>query len=170
MSESKFSNVSCPQIDSASANEKLYVILSLFLASRGISDECNDEIGCPFRTLLDSHEEELLTRLLIESAVLIRMKDDLFQKNHGISSHASLVTVGSLFKKEKSEQTDLNLRESCNKIIHAKQLTFDRDREEEIYRSCLNPRIYLYGSKDNKNWKAELDIKRWVAQASRMFV
>jgi len=69
--------------------EKLYTLLSLFFASPPIAALAVDEVGCPFRLMLDEHEESLVTQLLIETAVLIRMKDDLFQQQHGISAAAN---------------------------------------------------------------------------------
>lgn len=169
-SDTSWHHISGPQIDSTAAREKLYTILALFLASPGIAEECDDHVGCPFRSLLDDHEKQLITRLLIEAAVLIRLKDDLFKQQHGITSGAYNKHVGFLFSPSKnSDAVDLNLRASCNKIIHAKLLNFDVNHENPVYSRHLNPTVYLHGVYKKVPWYAELNIKLWVAEASTLF-
>ncbi len=51
----------------------------------------------------------------------------------------------------------LSLREACNKIIHATKIHFDVS-ENEIGVLYVNPHIYLYGKKFDKDWKAKLDV------------
>ena len=50
----------------------------------------------------------------------------------------------------------LDLREACNKIIHAKKVR--GDFEENGGQTYLNPLIYLYGEQKGKSWRATLDI------------
>ncbi|SFH61803.1 hypothetical protein SAMN05216299_1384 [Nitrosospira sp. Nsp14] len=48
----------------------------------------------------------------------------------------------------------LGLPEACNKIIHARKISFDVEKIGE--HPYLNPYVYLYGKQNGKNWKATL--------------
>ena len=97
-------------------------------------------------------------------------QDDLFKQQHGITSGAYNKHVGFLFSPSKnSDAVDLNLRASCNKIIHAKLLNFDVNHENPVYSRHLNPTVYLHGVYKKVPWYAELNIKLWVAEASTLF-
>jgi hypothetical protein len=161
-----------PQLDSLACREKLYHLLSLFFASPRIAELCDDEIGCPFRQMLDEHEEVVITRLLIETAVLIRMKDDLFEQQHGLPADANKDIVGSLcILKTDAQPIELTLREACNKLIHAKLINFDVEEKPYCFHErYLNPKIFAYGANQKGiEWKAEVDIAKWVSFGCTMF-
>ena len=161
-----------PKLDSMACREKLYVLLSLFFASPRIAEHCDDEVGCPFRQMLDEHEEGLITRLLIETAVLIRMKDDLFEQQHGIPADANKDIVGNLWLPATASQSEpLHLREACNKVVHAKLINFDVRLEPHCWHSRhLNPTVYIHGTNQRGiEWKAEVDITKWVSFGYTMF-
>jgi len=150
--------------------EKLYTLLSLFFASPPIAALAVDEVGCPFRLMLDEHEESLVTQLLIETAVLIRMKDDLFQQQHGISAAANKDIVGTLrIPATAATDSPLHLREACNKIIHAKLINFDVIGRPHAHDRHLDPVVYLCGEQRGAPWKAQLDIVKWVEFGYTMF-
>jgi hypothetical protein len=159
-----------PHFDSMFAREKFFVLLSLFNASRRSADLCDDGNGCVFRGLIDDYEEELITRLLIETAAMTRMKDDLFEQQHGFNAETHKDIVGKLFSPAKSKTAaTLNLREACNKIIHAKLINFDVARRRTWHARHLNPKIYLYGERGKQQWKAEVDVIRFVELGALMF-
>jgi hypothetical protein len=88
------------ELDDVACTEKLYTLLVIFLASKHIGDLCElapDGNGGIFRQVLDQHEMSLATHLLIECAVLIRMKDDVFQEQHGMPAEIEKDIVGTLF-------------------------------------------------------------------------
>lgn len=162
-----------PKLESLACREKLYILLSLFYASPRIADRCDDEVGCPFRQMLDEHEESLITRLLIETAVLIRMKDDLFEQQHGIPAEAQKDFVGQIWLPGTASQPEpLHLREACNKLVHAKLINFDVSVEPHSWHSrhLQCPTIYVYGTNQRGiEWKAEIDIAKWVSFGCTMF-
>jgi hypothetical protein len=45
----------------------------------------------------------------------------------------------------------LTLRERCNKVIHAKRIAFDIERESAWYNRYLNSTLYLYGEQRGEN-------------------
>jgi hypothetical protein len=85
-----------PQPDAA-CREKLYTLLAVFVASKQIGELCENSDAPTLRTMLDEHETSLATHLLIECAVLIRIKDDVSQRQHGISAETTKDIVGALF-------------------------------------------------------------------------
>lgn len=64
----------------------------------------------------------------------------------------------------------LDFREACNKIIHAKRVHFDIAVHEKTGVDYLNPVVYLYGSKGEKEWKATLDITQFCRAAGNVIV
>ena len=89
-----------PRLDHVACTEKLYTLLVIFLASKHIGHLCELALngnGGIFRQVLDQHAMSLATHLLIECAVLIRMKDDVVQELHGILAETEIDIVGTLF-------------------------------------------------------------------------
>ncbi len=56
----------------------------------------------------------------------------------------------------------LEIREACNKIIHAQKVRFDV--EEIGVQKYMNPIIYLYGTLQNKEWRATLDVIKFCKE------
>ena len=159
-----------PKLDSLTCKGKLYTLASFFFASRNIATLAHSEGGCPFRQMLDEHEEPLITQLLIETAVLIRMKDDLFQQQHGIPADAQKDIVGTLrIPTNAATESQLHLREACNKVIHAKITNFDLIGEPHSHDRYLQPIVYLYGEQRGTPWKARIDVVKWVEFGYTMF-
>jgi hypothetical protein len=162
-----------PVIDDSACREKLYILLAIFLASRHVGDLCEraaDGNGGIFRQILDEHEMSLATRLLIECAVLIRMKDDAFLEQHGMSAETHKDIVGTLSTgADLSECAELNLREACNKIVHAKRMNFDFEQDPGWESRYLVPTVHLYGEHRSLEWKAELDVIQFVECGCTMF-
>mgnify|MGYP001304124537 FL=1 len=120
--------------------------------------------------MLDEHEERLITQLMIETAVLMRMKDDLFEQQHGMKSECDKDIVGRLFiPKDSAAPQALNLREACNKLIHANLINFNFENIDNWNGRHLLPEIYLYGNFRGTEWKAELNITDWVRFGATMF-
>lgn len=63
---------------------------------------------------------------------------------------------------------ELTLRESCNKIIHAKKSTpswNEKPISDTIFK-YWNGSFHLYGSKANQNWYLELRVGEWAKAMS----
>src|SRR5687768_1028779 len=85
-----------PKWEATSCTEKLYLIASLFFASRHFSSLAEDEPHCAFSQLLDEHQKPLIIRLLIETAVLIRIRDDLTRSDEELYKETKKYIVGRL--------------------------------------------------------------------------
>lgn len=159
-----------PKLDSPACKEKLYTLASLFFASRHLAALADWKVGCPFRQMLEENEESLMTQLLIETAVLIRMKDDLFEQQHGIPAETQKDIVGAIrIPADAATESKLHLREACNKVIHAKLINFDLIGEPHAHDRYLLPVVYLYGEQRGTPWKAQIDIVKWVKFGYTMF-
>ncbi|MDO9468160.1 MAG: hypothetical protein Q7J36_12745 [Thiobacillus sp.] len=135
---------------------ELHRLLALFLASKSFAALRTNFPGEGFDPIykIQDVEEDEITRLLLNLAITARVIDD--RQDRALERVGS--NCGQLEKNGGGDQQveALNLREACNKIIHAKKIRFDV--EEDAGQSYLNPFIYLYGEQNGKSWKATLDI------------
>ena len=63
----------------------------------------------------------------------------------------------------------LSFREACNKVIHATKITFEANQDRDFKTSYLLPIVYLYGEKQGTNWKATVDVRKFLFWANRNF-
>lgn len=137
----------------------LYRLLNQFLASESVSNLCEEDGWLSeAMTHLDNFFENEATRILLSAAVLARVIDD---RDDHLKQYDTV--CGTLIKdiNNPNDIVDLNLREACNKIIHATTVRYDVEvvHREQRY---LNPYVYYYGKKGNKEWKATLRIIDFV--------
>jgi hypothetical protein len=155
-----------PILNSNGCREKLFHLLSIFLASKSTSELCDDQIGCTFAALRDDFESPLIASLLIESAITLRMIDDRIPKNDEIHEEIKKYVVGRLWDSPQSKKSvPLTLREACNKVIHAKVLNCVMSSKRASGNIYLRPFVCLYGEqrgKKKKEWKAKIEIEKWV--------
>lgn len=135
---------------------ELHRLLAIFLSSKSFAALRINFPGENFDPIYEIQEveEDEITRLLLTLAITARVIDD----REGRTLERLGTRCGQLIEnlsREKDIQ-DLNLREACNKIIHAKKIRFDRDGGDEDYH--FNPIIYLYGEQRRVQWKATLEI------------
>jgi hypothetical protein len=139
----------------------LYRLLNQFIASKRLSELCEDD---PYLNhamySLDHFFEIETTRILLSSAVIARVVDDRdkYLKDYNTK-------CGKLIEDLQREDVlkDLYLREACNKIIHAKTVRYDVEVERHGYDQRLfNPYMYYYGTYKGKQWKAILNVIEYV--------
>lgn len=106
----------------------LYRLLNQFLASNSLSTKCDEDGGGLFHAMytLDKFFEIEATRILLSSAVIARVMDD---KNKDLNQYNTSCGVLIPDLNNPSDATDLQLREACNKIIHAKTIKYDVEVE-----------------------------------------
>jgi len=140
---------------------ELHRLLSIFLASKSFAALCThhpheglDPIG-----MIQEVEDDEITRILLNLAITARVVDD--REGRAFQQRGS--DCGTLQRDVKdSEIGILDIREACNKIIHAKKVRFDV--EECGDQRYLNPIIYLYGSQQARRWRAELDVIKFCKE------
>lgn len=140
---------------------ELHRLLAIFLASKNFSELCENYPGEGFDPIhkIQEVEEDEITRILLSLAITARVVDD---RENKVFERVS-AGCGIIQKNILSEEVEiLDLREACNKIIHAKSVRYDVEEfNVQIY---LNPFIYLYGSFQGKQWRVNLDIIKFCKE------
>ncbi|MBC2733029.1 MAG: hypothetical protein HF981_01605 [Desulfobacteraceae bacterium] len=113
---------------------------------------------------LTIQEKQKIKEFLISIAIKIRMIDDIMrQYDTNIYDHIDN-NVGFLKIKSDKKKYNLSVREACNKIIHAKSLTFNYNATKDKI-EYLKPIVNFIGKKNKNHWKATIDIYKFVEQA-----
>jgi len=134
---------------------ELHRLLAIFLASRHFAELCEGYPGEGFDPIYQIQEVEgdEITRILLNLAITARVVDD----REGRAFELVGSDCGTLQKDLRNQETDvLEIREACNKLIHAETVRFDV--EELGDQRYLNPIIYLYGTLQGRQWRAQLDV------------
>ena len=138
-------------IDTQVLRLNLYQLLCYFTASERIAKNKT------FINLIDEFQDEQITILLITIASIVRTIDN--RNNRYLIRYLDKTKCGFLIKNEKT--ISLDLRDACNKILHAdtfKVDIFNIDNTRQI-----KPYINLYGKgQDGIEWRAKIDIFDFV--------
>jgi hypothetical protein len=140
---------------------ELHRLLAIFLASRHFAELCERYPGEGFDPIykIQEMEQDEITRILLSLAVTARVVDD----REGRVFELVGSDCGSLQKDLDSSQTEtLDIREACNKLIHAETVRFDV--EELGVQRYVNPTIYLYGTLGRKSWRAQLEVIKFCKE------
>jgi hypothetical protein len=138
----------------------LHRLLSIFLASNAFADLIRTPVGHvqelqdPFFILQDCEEDEI-SRILLNLAVTARVVDDARGRVLDLVGSSCGRLVKDVRRPERSSV--LELRDACDKIIHAHCRNFDVEHNASG-RRYLMPTVYLYGQLHGSEWKATLDI------------
>jgi hypothetical protein len=164
--------------------EKLFQLLAMFHSSRTIAKSALKDAVAHFKSSggpqYCTHPQERLrnelfhsqaTKLLIETAIYMRILDDRF---HGEYPLEIDFTCGTLVDKE-INKTPLTLREACNKIIHATSFDFTHEElaDSRRYRGhgfpifFHSPTISFYGQQGKKDWMAIVEVERFCEVATK---
>ncbi|MBN3785502.1 hypothetical protein [Burkholderia sp. Ac-20353] len=144
----------------------LHRLLAIFLASKEFANRINvaqghnAELHDPLFNLQECEEDEI-SRILLSLAVTARAVDDAHNRVFDLAAGPCGTLLRNAERPE--EAADLELREACNKVIHASHWHFDME-ENERGRSYLTPTMYIYGSLGGRNWKAILDVVEFAKQ------
>ncbi len=118
----------------------------------------------PFHAMRDEFQNTEVPRILLQVAVVVRY----IGAGHADPSraHRDLLdsTVGLLVPNlSKSDQRPLSLREACNKIIHAKNVSLDWYEKDPIVSYVKPTVVTLYDDWEKKQgWKADLQVLPFV--------
>lgn len=153
--------------------EKIYQLAGAIASSAYLSKDAVDFIPgmgasieedsyAELRSLLDDFEIEHATRLLLETAVIARIRsDDIKDESPEFSRYAHITFVGTL--EEENLRSDLSLRESWNKIIHARTIDFNYIAPDELhFKRSISETVKLTGAKNKKEWSAVVSLDRYI--------
>ena len=133
---------------------ELHRLLAIFLSSKNfakLSQGFNGEQFDPIEKIQDVEEDES-ARILLTLAITARVIGDEECGKFSEGSDCGTLQADNLVNKN----IPLTLREACNKLIHATKIQGDIEGPEG--RRYRLPTIYLYGSFNQKQWRAELDV------------
>lgn len=158
--------------DSGPIRLDLWRLLTSFLAERAFSQVSEYELYAEHRPLLSLYSDFAdteMTRILLSSAVALRVADD----RDGRILDQIADPCGELQTDcGRREIIPLTLREACNKLLHAERINFDVERldggdlAQLGYPTFLNPTVYLYGAYRGTEWRAVLDVLSYIRGAS----
>jgi hypothetical protein len=114
-------------------------------------------------------------RILISSAASLRIASEqypeLFVSKNGKKANTDCGEWWTEWpkkaRKDKKTKKALDLREACNKIIHAKRIrrsiaSRDPHGNPDNPDAWVTPHVYLYGEKGGKPWRVKLSIVDFV--------
>ncbi|MBY5814463.1 hypothetical protein HFN60_02150 [Rhizobium leguminosarum] len=146
----------------------LYRLLNVVMADGPNALLATDESDV-LVALRDQFVEDELVHLLIGTAVMNRSHDDHMTGPRDDESEMSFTHVdiacGRLINDvggSKESDVDLSLREACNKIIHAEQITVEMEKLEGAVYPTLPKSIILRGSLGKRAWQATLDLPSYA--------
>jgi hypothetical protein len=162
------------ELSASTMIQELYQLLIMFLADRDLVASFEKDMPVtsskedPLFILREAVIEPTATKLLIETAVKNRWRADAHidilraQKYPEPIEGPWSVTVGRWLKNERSDSWQcLNLREACNKIIHADEIEGLFESSEDAL-SVLNGLVQTRGKNNDLKWKSEINIKNYV--------
>lgn len=151
----------------------LYRLLSLVLAEKQVSALIKAEFD-GFAWLRERYLESEIVRILISAATSIRIS---FDQTDPLMFENLTTNCGTLHWPKQDKTEVLDLREACNKIIHATRINFDGRLDPMDHPSnpepdplYLYPFIHLHGQQHDRDWYAKLsitDFVRWAIAAFR---
>lgn len=146
---------------------ELYRLLTVFAAGPSIATRRTDrEGGCVYSFCQLNYEYEEIGRILLTIAAMLRSDWDAAPDvmEARMSSHRPEPRVGTMVPnlKRARRRTPLRLRESLNKILHSHALNLDVRGGRRLGAGTLRPFVHLYGMHRGVDWKATIDIFKWV--------
>lgn len=136
----------------------IYELLSFFLSGKPIA-ELDTWHGDTLQQLIGL-QRDLITKRLIAVAITIRILDDP-QIFDAITGYCGTMTKDL----SKPESCGLGLRDACNKIIHARSVTFD-SCVSDTGSTYLYPSLYLEGNERGRPWTVDLDIVKFCRESA----
>jgi hypothetical protein len=147
-------------------DHQLYVLGCMVHASPAF-DALGDHPLCELRQKLQETE---IGRLLLTIAVAARNAMDQNSSRAEYWLQGIEDNVGTLKNaaREKEAESVLNFREACNKLVHCLSINFHYVSETPRRGMALTPFVHLYGTKGQQDWKATIEINKFIGVASQL--
>ncbi len=143
-----------------------YRLICGILASPRLAKLTAPPLDDPISQLRDEYELSEAAHHLVEIAIYCRTAQDHFLKLTPLNIDWLTNAVGTLKSPATRRGNEpLTFREACHKLIHAEDITWEVVNERGRHQRYIKPVVYLYGSKQKKNWRASLDVVLFVKEA-----
>ncbi len=160
-------------------DSELFLLQQLVLASEGyclqemIGNEKLD-VGDGKFDIYWSWIKGIVSESLIDCAIKTRIFQDYLSESENLIMEIDLSKADFEARKDLNigiiheGNFELTLRESCNKIIHAKKSvpSWNEKTVADMIFKYWNGSFHLYGSKGNRNWHLELRVGDWAKAMS----
>jgi hypothetical protein len=148
----------------------LYDLATVVFGSEGLARLSTGDVRDEFDKLRVRHEVAQATKLLIEIAVVLRNLLDggdwPLDVIHETRVDNRPETMVGIIREGTMEQKSLRFRDACNKLIHAKQISFGMATLADRM-SFLDGTVELHGDWNGKNWVAKLLLADFIRMAVR---
>ena len=144
-------------ISSEYLDHQLYLLGCMVYASR-VFDSLADHALLELRKQFQERE---IGQALLGIAVAIRNAMDQNPSRADYWLDGMDASVGMLYPGAHGGKP-LTIRDACNKVIHCDSINFHYVSDEPRRGLALEPRVHLYGTHGKEDWKATLDIDRFI--------
>jgi hypothetical protein len=148
----------------------LYDLAAVVFGSEGLARLSTGDDRDEFDKLRVRHEVAQATKLLIEVAVVLRNLLDGGNWPLDIIHEARVdgrpETDVGVIREETKKETSLRFRDACNKLIHAKQISFGMATLPDRM-NYLDGTVELHGDWQGKDWVAKVRLADFIRMAVR---
>jgi len=129
-----------------------------------------DKLGSPICSLRQQFQEAEIGRILLTIAVAVRnaMDQNPSWADYWLQGVKDEVGLLKNLARPTDSETMLGFREACNKIVHCLSINFHYVAEKPKKGMALVPIVHLYGTKGNEEWKATVEIDKFIEVASQL--
>jgi hypothetical protein len=153
-------------ISSEFLDHQLYLLGCMVHASAAFDKLGNN----PLCNLRQQFQEAEIGRLLLTIAVAVRnaMDQNPSRAEYWLQGIKDDVGVLKNLASQKDVERTLSFREACNKLVHCLSINFHYVAEKPRRGMALVPRVHLYGTRGKEEWKATIEIDRFIEVASQL--
>lgn len=153
-------------ISSEFLDHQLYLLGCIVHAS-AVFEQLDDKA---LRDLRQQFQESEISRLLLTVAVAVRnvMDQNPTRASYWLDGEDDSVGKLKTMGGKKEGDSILNFREACNKLVHCLSINFDYKARKPRRGMAINPVVHLYGAKGTQEWKATIDINKFIGVASKL--
>lgn len=148
----------------------IYDLAAVVFGSEGLARLSTGDDRDEFDKLRVRHEVGQATKLLIEVAVVLRnlLDGDNWPLDviHETRVDGRPETDVGVIREEKKKETSLRFRDACNKLIHAKQISFGMATLPGRM-NFLDGTVELHGDWQGKDWVAKVRLADFIRMAVR---
>lgn len=148
----------------------LYDLAAVVFSSEGLARLSTGDDRDEFDKLRVRHEIAQATKLLIEVAVILRnlLDGGSWPRDaiHEIRVDSRPETDVGVIREGRKGQSPLRFREACNKVIHAKEISFGMTSLPDRM-DFLNGMVELHGDWQGTEWIAHLRLTDFIRMAVR---
>jgi len=149
----------------------LYRLICYFHSSHYLATLSDGEDFCPWQALRFEFQDQEVMRILLQTAVAVRFTGCGHADPLRVDRAWLEDPVGRLYKSVRQEQSEpLSVRESCNKIIHARYIVPDNNGRRNPCERVIKPTVFCYEDAEQQTgWKAEIDLLLFAEAADGLF-